>query len=158
MAQKDVREIVATLGLMAEAERCISRFYLLCADKLPDDREFWENISAEEVGHAASIAKMAEIVTEKVGEGFEFNRAFNRTSVNTFTLGVDASAEALKKGALAGRRIYFVSRDIEQALLEARYGEVVRTSDSGFTALLQKIMEETRRHYASLQEKIDSLD
>lgn len=158
MAEKDVREIVATLGLMAEAERRLSRFYLGCAEKLPADREFWEHLSVEELSHGESIAKMAGIVIEKMGAGFEANRAFNRVSISTFTLGIDANMESLKRGALAGKRIYYAVRDIEQALLEAKYGEVVRTGDAGYNTLLENVLKETRLHFASLQEKIASLD
>jgi len=158
MAEKDVKEIVITLGLMTEAERGLARFYLLCGEKLPDDRAFWEKLSSDENSHAESIAKMAGIVIEKLGVGFDFNRAFNRTSINTFSLGVDANVESLKKGALAGKRIYFAVRDIEQALLESKYGEVVRTSDAGYNAILQKVMQETKAHFAALQAKIASLD
>jgi len=157
MPEKDVKEIVATLGLMTEAERCLSRFYLQCAEKLPADRAFWEKLSADENVHAGNIARMAGIVIEKLGAGFEANRAFNRISINTFLLGVDANSEALKKGALAGRRIYYVVRDIEQALLEARYGEVVKAADAGYTALLKEIMVEERQHIADLEGKIASL-
>jgi len=156
MPEKDVKEIIVTLGLMTEAEKSLSSFYLLCGEKLTDDRAFWEKLSADEASHAESIAKMAGIVIDKLGEGFTNNRAFNRISINTFMTGINKNVEALKKGALAGRRIYFIVRDIEQSLLEAKYAEAVRTNDAGYTELLKKIMQETRLHHATLEEKIET--
>jgi rubrerythrin len=158
MAEKDVKEIVATLGLMTEAEKALSRFYLQCAEKLPDDRAFWEKLSAEEGSHADSIARMAGFVIETMGAGFEANRAFNRVSIHTFMKGVESNLEALKKGALAGRRIYYAVRDTEQALLETRYGDVVRTADPRYNALIKQVIQETQAHFTALQEKIASLD
>jgi hypothetical protein len=48
----------------------------------------------------------------------------------------------------------FISRDIEQSILESRYGEIVKSSDVEFQSLMKEIESETLAHREFLNDKI----
>lgn len=157
MSERNVKDMVSILGLMTDAESRLAALYRACSRALPDDSEFWSGLAGAEEGHAKTIARMAQVVIANLGVGFEPNSRFNQAVVRTFSAGIQASMGEVEGGTLGGDRLYFVARDIESSLLEARYVDAVMTSDPEYKRLLEGVIEQTREHRAQLEEKVKGL-
>ena len=94
-----------------------------------------------------------KIVTERP-EAFELGRPFKPGVIRILTSGVQQNLQRLRNKELTERKMLFISRDIEQSLLENHYGEIVKTSDTEFQSLMNEILSDTLAHREFLSDKI----
>jgi len=157
MGAMDLKEIVAEMGRIAGVESLLAEFYLACAAACPGDGEFWKGLSAQERTHAAYLLEMAQLVNRSGGVGYTVSRSFPPAALRTFVAGVQANLEAVRNGALKDDRLYFVSHEIEHALLESRFHELLKTDDAEYNTLLRKVADETGAHRATLDRKVRAI-
>ena len=146
----DLKWILEVLTAMAETEQIIGEFYKECGELSKEASEFWKGISNAEIRHSANIKTMIEIISTKP-ERFEKGRPFNIFAVKTFNDGVQNYINRLKNGEIEKDKAFFIARDIEQSLLENRYGEIVKTDDIEFKTLIGEIVSETEEHNTILE-------
>jgi rubrerythrin len=152
-ASGDLKGILDTLVHMKEIERVVAEFYTLCGDTWPVDLQFWTDLSREELEHENNIAAMYQIVSDKP-EHFEKGRPFNIFAVQTMLTGIRNNIEKLNKGGIREDNAILIARDIEQSFIEFRYSEIVKTADSEYNTLVQKIVRETAQHKTRIDQKI----
>jgi hypothetical protein len=51
----------------------------------------------------------------------------------------------------------FIARDLERSILENSYGQMLKSDDPGFQALVNEIVSDTVDHHAYLVQKIDEM-
>lgn len=146
----DLKWILEVLAAMAETEQIIAKFYEACSELSQETSEFWNGISKAEIQHSENIKKMIEIISTKP-ERFEKGRPFNIFAIKTFNDGVKIYINRLQNGEIQKNKCFFIARDIEQSLLENRYGEIVKTDDIEFKTLIREIVSETEEHKAILE-------
>jgi len=140
------RQLAELLAIYREAELAVAAFYRVCANLCPEDAEFWKSIAAQEEAHAGFFARIQELFAAKP-DAFQPGRPFSPVAVLTFIKGVQWNTERALKGELQRTRLIHVARDIENSLLESRFAECVRSEDADFTALMDKLMDETTEHH-----------
>jgi hypothetical protein len=152
----DIKKVAETLASMMQYELALSDFYKHCADIWTEDQAFWHNLAHAEVRHAENMQKMLEIITKKQ-EKFDLGRSFNPIALNTAIAGLKDNASRLTARMFSLEKVLFLSRDIEQSILESHYAEIVKTADAEYQALVKEILYQTYEHRKIIQEKIEKI-
>lgn len=142
-----------TLELMARAEETVQRLYATCAVVWKDDEAFWRGLAGEERRHAKHIRSMIAILSSNPGR-FQPGRPFSTAALNTFIDGIERNIESLKQADVPALKALRLALDIEQAIIEARFTEIVQTEDRGFRSLAEEIVHDTAAHRRLVQGKI----
>jgi hypothetical protein len=87
MNNPDIEKFNKTTDSMAQYEFLLSDIYEKCAARWAKDKEFWFDISHQEVHHSENTRAMQEIITKKP-LNFEADRPFNTIAVNTVIAGL----------------------------------------------------------------------
>lgn len=141
----DLKGILDVLGHMEQNEQTIAEFYHICSEAFARYREFWAGIEVQERKHALYIQKMRAII-EKKPEHFEKGRPFNIMAAQTIIKGTQNNTVRLRSGQLQMINALAIARDNEQAIMESRYNEVVKTEDVEYLTLVREIVEDTAGH------------
>ena len=155
----DRRTVAGTHETLRELERlelALARFYNLCAERTANGPEFWAALARQEDGHAAAVRRMAGILAERP-DRFEPNRAFQVPAIQTFIAYVESLVERLRTGDIAQtdqHRLLTLARDLEQSVLEGKWNEIVKTTDTECRALLRGIVTETTEHQARIAARL----
>jgi len=155
--EKDVKNWVTILGKMARIENALTELYRRAGVACASDADFWGNMAGEEANHAAVIGAMANLVIKRKGAGFSSNRVFTVAALDTFQKIVEGTLSSLKDGKLNGKKVYYAAKDLESALMETRYWQLLKTEDQGYMDLMRLVEDETMAHRARLEERIRSL-
>jgi rubrerythrin len=147
---------VEAMELMAQAESAVERFYEACASLWKDEKDFWQGLALEEKHHAEHLRSMRSILTGNPGN-FQHGRPFTTIALKTFISGIERSIENVKHFTVTELKAMHLARDIEQALIEARFTEIVQTEDRGFRALADEIVRDTAVHRRLVEKKIAQL-
>jgi len=154
--KRNPKDIHRIMGMMAELELKISEFYRECGDFWKQEKDFWASLEKDELSHAESVRKMADILLARP-ERFEENRPFNPVSLAVALSGIQTNLQKLKEGQLQGPNLLSIARDIEQSLLESKAGEILKSSDREYQNLLHTIESQTHAHRRKLAEKIEEV-
>jgi rubrerythrin len=149
----DLNGILELLKFMVENELVIGELYKTCGEKWKDDEGFWMNIYEDENKHAQYINRMIGIISNRP-ERFEKGRPFNIFAIKTVISGVQDKIQKTKKGGIPKNNALFIARDLEQAMIEDKYGEIVKTDDVEFKSLVQEIVNDTNAHKTKINQKI----
>jgi rubrerythrin len=144
------------MELMSRAESAVGRLYETCAARWKEDVEFWQGLAAEEKHHSEHIRSMISILTGNPGN-FQPGRPFSSVALQTFISGVERDIESVKQFTVPEMKALHIARDIEQALIEARFTEVVQTEDKRFRALADEVTRDTAIHRRLVEKKITQL-
>ncbi len=146
-------QTLETLEWMARAEETVQRLYATCAVLWNDDEEFWRNLSGEERRHAKHIRSMMAILTANPGR-FQPGRPFSAATLKTFISGIEKDIESVKQAGVPELKALRLALDIEQAVIEAKFLEIVRTEDNGYHCLASEIVQDTVAHRRLVESKI----
>ncbi len=153
MISPALEQTLETLELMARAEETIERLYEACAGLWRENGEFWQGLAGEEKCHAGIIRTMADMLAGNP-EHFQAGRPFSASVLKTFISGIEHQIESVKRSAVPELNAMRIALDIEQALIEARYAEVVKTDDRRFQELANDIVRETAVHRRMVEKQI----
>ncbi len=156
MTSPALDQTLETLELMARAEETIERLYETCAVLWKENGDFWQDLAGEEKCHAEIIRTMAAMLAGNPGH-FQAGRPFSAGVLKTFISGIEHQIESVKRTAVPEVNAMRIALDIEQALIEARYAEVVKTDDRHFQDLANEIVRETAIHRRLVEKKITQL-
>ena len=156
MPRGNITNILKVMDSIANLELKIAEFYAECGASWPTEKEFWSGLERDEMVHAQMIRKMADIFHHRP-EQFEGSRPFNVISVSVAWAGVQNRLQELKEGRLRGTNLLFIARDIEQSLLEAKPGEILKSRDEEYQTLFQTMVSQTQSHKRKLERKIDEM-
>lgn len=145
-------QLLKLLDTLIQIEQCMESYYSACLSAFPEDKNLWEGLRAEEANHAAWIAGIKEVVSEKRDQ-FELGK-FNIMALETYRSGLEAQIERIKKGEMKRINAMAVARDYENTLVEKKFFLVVKSSLPEFNALTEKIEAETSRHFSLLEDYI----
>ena len=151
-----IGNILKVMNSTANLELKIAEFYRECGAYWATEKELWSSLERDEMVHAQMIRKMAEIFLRRP-EQFEGSRPFNFISVSMAWAGIQNHLQELKEGRLRGTTLLIIARDIEQALLEARPGEILKSRDAEYQNLFQIMFSQTQTHKRTLEKKIEEI-
>ncbi len=145
-----------TLELMARAEETIQRLYATCAVLWKGSEEFWRGLAGEERRHAKHIRSMSAILAANPGR-FQPGRPFSASALKTFLSGIERNIDNVQQADIPESKALHLALDIEQALIEAKFTEIVQTEDAGFRSLADEIARDTAVHRRLVETRIAEL-
>lgn len=156
LSSGDLKGILGVLDNMEQNERTIAEFYHVCGEIFPQYRDFWFAIETQENKHELYIKKMKEIIGKKP-ERFEKGRPFNIVAAQTVIKGTLNNTIKARSGQLQMINALAIARDNEQAIMESRYNEVVKTEDIEYITLVKEIMQDTTAHRLSIDRMMTAI-
>jgi hypothetical protein len=144
-------ELSATLDVLkfiAGAEAAMAEFYRTCAQGQGEGTDPWLDLEREERQHVERVTRMATILAEQPDD-FECSRAFHLAAIHTFTGYVESTTERLRRDELPAAdhvRLLSTAYDMEQSIIECKYGEIVRSTNFEYQELLREIIGDTVAH------------
>jgi len=157
MNPQTLPQMLKVMEDMADLEMALASLYQTCSETFPEDTHFWTAIKHQEEGHADSLRKIAALVAASPQE-FTVDRTFNATAVKTIKNGVVMHIDALKRGEIPRAKMMTIARDIEGSLIEAKYSQLVKTSNVQFMDVISRIDNETSAHKNLMIKKIASIE
>ncbi len=153
MTSSALDSTLETLELMARAEETVQLLYATCAVLWKEDEDFWRGLSGEERRHAKHIRSMMAILTASPGR-FRPGRPFNAVVLKTFIAGIEQDIEKVKQTGVPELKALRLALDIEHAMIEAKFTEIVQTEDNGYHCLANEIVQDTVVHRRLVENKI----
>lgn len=137
-------EQVETVGAMAAQEALIAELYRAYAGQLPQHRQLLEALAREEVDHARMITGFVEKV--RAG-GAQVNPGrFSSQSILTSLEYVREKLGEAGKGTVGALQALSTCLDLEEALIEKQYFEIVEGDGPELKQVLQCLAADTARH------------
>jgi hypothetical protein len=156
MEKKVSENIFDVLKNMEAFERIVAALYLSCSQAGSFDKDFWTDMGEAEIKHALNLQRMMELISKKP-ESFELNSHFRSAAIKTAMSGVQWHMDRLKKNGLTEEKMLYIARDLEQAILENSYNNIVKTSNPEFQSLMNEIVSETAAHHDQLERRMNPL-
>ncbi len=156
MMQQELTTLLGLLNVMEEFELKLAELYQACAETWMKDERFWRNMQRAEIKHAGIINRVKKIVSEKP-DGFALGRLFKVPAIQTMMSGIQWNIQRLRKREITEQNMLFIARDLERSILENSYGQMLKSDDPGFQALVNEIVSDTVDHHAYLVQKIDEM-
>ena len=94
MPTLDLAYVLDVLNAMSDVEVTLRDLYKTCAEKWPQNKDFWNDISKAEERHSLNMIRMTGIVSLK-HEKFSLNRPSNEVAIRTFIKGINSTRKRI---------------------------------------------------------------
>lgn len=152
MTPQTLKNVLQVMSDMADLELALAALYQACSDAFPEDGDFWLAIKRQEEEHADSVRQMAALVSE-TPQDFEIGRAFNSIAIRTIKARIADCTAQIRNRQIPRDKALVIARDIENSVLEANYGEFVKTGNLRFKAFVDILANDTSAHKNLLVQK-----
>jgi hypothetical protein len=153
MMSGNPKELAGMLETLAEAELTLAEFYMGCAQKWEEDREFWVKIGHEEVKHSNGWRSLASIVAKRP-HCFSMGRPCNAASLEGVIADMRSRIGDLRSGSLPKSQTLRVARDLEQSPIEFGHSEIVSTTDKEYQTASEALVNGPEAHKARIERKM----
>lgn len=148
---KDYQENL--LVLLEQFEMEISNLYKLFAGKFPKYEDLWNELSRQEIEHAAHVKKLHDLA--KAGKVI-FNEKQTKTyTVKTVLEGVKNAYAKTQADKMTMMNALVISRDLEQSIIEKEFYNYFLEKDSDSRNLIHSIKQETHEHQSRVKQALD---
>jgi len=137
------------LQAMKEHEQSLARLYECYADKFPEYKDFWTELSLEEVQHAGWIDKLQADI-DGSSEDFVVER-FRIGAVQRSTEYVNKLADSADQPDFVLINALSTALRLEEALMENKYFEVIETDSAKTKHTLAMLAQSTQVHYQKIR-------
>lgn len=140
------------VALFEENELKISQLYALYSRGISEHKDFWENISEEEIAHAEAISEAFSSLDDK-DKYFEENN-FTRGIIKYVSDFVEEQIMTATEKKLSHREAVNIALRIEQSMLEKKCFEIFIPTDASLENVLKILNKDTQRHVGLLREEL----
>jgi hypothetical protein len=142
------------IQLLEENELNVSELYALYAQKIPDKYAFWNQLSREEISHAASIKNDCRgLNLEQAIADNNFSRGII-TYVMNFVL---AEIERARNNEVSHFDALNTALRIERSMLEKKCFDIFAPTNITLKELFEKLNADTEKHTRLLMEELKRL-
>ena len=153
---QSIRACVEALNLMAESEKMVAEFYLLCSEMFTEHHAFWAALAREEMAHARVVGKLIELVSIQPNE-FTAGKSTPVNAIKSFIKKTQSNIETLKQSDIPEEKALLMAYHIENTIIEQKYADVVTTENEQYRALLNQVITDTLRHKEKVVAEIQKL-
>lgn len=140
------------ITLFEENELKISQLYDMYAQALPEHKDFWEQISEEEIGHANAISEAFNSLGNRE-EYFQENN-FTRGIIKYVSDFVEEQILIAQKKTFTHLEAINIALRVEQSMLEKKCFEIFIPTDTFLKNVLQRLNHDTERHVNLLRNEL----
>lgn len=141
----DTGPYITTLKALEQAELAMGELYSVCAGIFPHQAEFWNDIAAQEMSHAAAVREMLRIFQEHPNE-FRPGKPFSVIAINTCIRGIKEYTEQVKTGQIDAKRIFYIAADLEKSLFERDFYRFLDSDNLQFYNIVTQMLREIKTH------------
>jgi rubrerythrin len=149
-------EQIKVIEILAKHEEEIGNLYRTFSNAFPAYKEFWLSISNEEKMHADWIRTLLTEVKE--GAAYFNENRFKIEAVRTSLNYIANKKAETERSEIQPDKAFYISLDIENALLEKRYFEVFEGDSPTLKHTLQSLADSTKNHVARMQNKVNEVN
>ncbi len=142
-----------TLAALGEHEISLAGLYAACSGEWRDDAALWDGLADSERSHAECLAMMAQIVAARPA-GFAPGRPLSAAAGRLQAAYVESRRREVEGGGMARRTALLMARDIERSIIETRLNELLRTEESDYLTIADRVVAETGLHYRLLEQEL----
>jgi hypothetical protein len=138
------------IELLAQHEEALARLYEAYVDALPERRDLWTTMAADEAAHSRWIRDLASAVSEgslAVGPG-----RYSLQSLRSSLEFVNGQVTHALSGGVSAVEALSVARDLESALIERNFYDVVEADSADVKRVWRALAESTQAHRARIAE------
>lgn len=146
---KLMEDRAAFFALLKQHEEGLNELYSAYAERFPHQREFWSQLSEEELVHAGQVSLIQEQLNA--------NKAVY-TPCKLRTGAIESSLEYIYSQTAEARtgRILLINAlsvalDLEQAIIEKKYFEAVDGDSVEMKLILEDLAEQSKEHIAKVR-------
>lgn len=132
------------IGLLAFHEEVISRLYKVFANRFTDDRDFWLELSIEEIEHANWLHKLTERAC--AGEANLKAHMFKKPALENSINYIEGLIKNHELKIISKTNALSVAVDLEKSLLESRYFQVFESDFPETIETLHALERSTKEH------------
>jgi hypothetical protein len=122
----------------------MGEFYQLLAERLPEERLFWEGAVSDEINHARRIGRLIAMLSSNQ-QAYRAGK-YRVAVLATFLMGVYENIDHGHKNTLTTPQLLQIAYDYEHAAIIARPYEAVESTDIHFHEFRQAFTRELQEH------------
>jgi rubrerythrin len=138
------------IEILASHEEAIARLYGAYSEAYPDMKDFWSDLAAEEIGHAAWLRNLIPQIEE--GSVYFDERRFQTQAIKTSQNYLEELVAQVQKEKPPAIMALSAALDIEKALIERGYFEVAQTDSPNLKQTFENLAKSTTAHIEKVQE------
>lgn len=143
------------IELLAKNEEKVSELYLLYAEKFKDMYNFWFLLSNEETNHANWLRELkGELLS---GALLLDEKKFNPQAITLFGDYLEQRSKGAKEKDLTIKAALSIALDIENALIEKKWFEVMQSDSTAVKNTLIRLKDALSEHKNKISETLNNL-
>jgi len=137
---------------MAMQESAIAALYAAFGAAIPEMRDFWRNLVAEEKAHAAVVWKLAELC--KTSNTQINTHTFNIETIKTNIAYLNRQTEAVNANGATALKALSLAFDTEKGLIDREFFRVITSDNPAIERELNAIQNHTKEHFRHIEQRI----
>lgn len=144
LQRKEQVQIYEEIYRLQNCELAMGEYYQQIAEKLRDERLFWEEAISDKVNHARLVGRLIAMISAKPAKFV--NGKYRVAVMETFLAGIYEQIELIRDNKMTLTQIYKAALDYEGSLLMTRPFDIVESSDPEFRSFKEMFAEEAQQH------------
>jgi rubrerythrin len=141
------------IEMLARHEEAMSRLYSAYLKMFPDHETLWFDLSQEEQEHAKWLRDLIPQI--KTGTVYFSEKRFRREAIQTSLDYVEGHVAKAQKEKIAAKEALSTALDIEKAIIESRYFEVIQGDSGKLKQTFEDLLASTKAHRDKVQKALN---
>jgi rubrerythrin len=149
--ENSITDEETTLQSFIENEILLHKLYALYATLFPDDKEFWEDISADEAEHAGWVSSLSNRID--TGEVRLSAGRFKPDALTSFADYIQEQIDRIDTEKVLQIQALSVSMDLENSMLEKSMFKSYETDSPELREVMDRLQKSTEFHYKEVKDR-----
>jgi rubrerythrin len=148
-------EQVNVIEMLARHEEAMSRLYSAYLKIFPDRKDLWYDLAQEELEHAKWLRDLVPQI--EAGSVYFSEKRFRREAIQTSLEYVEVRLAKAQKEKIDIKEALSTALDIEKAIIESRYFEVVQGDSGKLKQTFGDLLASTKAHRDKVQKALNEI-
>lgn len=154
MNEIEKKNMVEVFNLLASIELALAKLYEACGKFWETDQEFWLSIARDKRGHAEYINQMSQIIAQSPDQ-FTLEKPFKPIFLQTAGQTAKIVIQKINNGQITKEEILNIAFDIEKSIIKAKYNDILKSQNSVYRDLADKLVTESITHQDMIQHRMN---
>ena len=152
MLKKEQLQIFEEAYHLQNCELAMGEFYQQLADRLPEEKLFWQDAISDKVNQARMVGRLIAMIASKPAKFMPGK--FRVAMLETFLTGVYEHIEMIQQKRLTRTEVYKIALDYESSLLMIRPFDIVESSEPDYRAFRDSFATDMQVHSQKMKSYI----